>query len=110
MCGASAIGTRWSLTAAHCLERGTPAAQIQLRGGSTNRNSGGFIFQAQQYPLHPQYNSRTLSNDIAAIQTLASSLIQGLHVAHARLPGNCATACCTTCDPDNIIVKGWGRK
>jgi secreted trypsin-like serine protease len=109
ICGASAISSRWSLTAAHCLERNTPAQQIQLRGGSTNRNTGGFIFQAQTYSLHPQYNSRTLANDVAAIQVQAGTPIQGLHVAHARLPGNCATACCTTCDPDNVIVKGWGR-
>ncbi|KAG5667714.1 hypothetical protein PVAND_015685 [Polypedilum vanderplanki] len=108
-CGASAIASRWSLTAAHCLERGTPPAQIQLRGGSTNRNSGGFIFQSQSYTLHPQYNTRTLSNDIAVIQTTAGTPIQGTNVAHIALPPNCATACCTVCSPNQITVTGWGR-
>lgn len=110
ICGASAIGPRWALSAAHCLEMNTPAAQIQLRGGSTNRNTGGFIFQASRYSLHPQYNTRTLDNDIAAIEVQAGTPIQGLNVAHARLPPNCAAACCTTCAPDLIIVTGWGRK
>lgn len=106
MCGASTISTRWALSAAHCLERNTPPQHIQLRGGSTARNSGGFLFTAQSYTLHPQYNPRTLSNDIAVIQTLASTPIQGTNVRAIAIPPNCNTICCTTCDPELIVVTG----
>jgi secreted trypsin-like serine protease len=109
ICGASAISTRWALSAAHCLEGNRPPAQISFRGGSTARNSGGFIFNAQSITLHPNYNPRTLSNDIVSIQVLASTPIQGTNVRPIPLPPNCAAACCTTCPPENIVVTGWGR-
>lgn len=107
ICGASAIGSNWALSAAHCLDRNVPAAQIQLRGGSTNRNSGGFIFQAAAYTNHPNYNRFTLANDVSVIRT--SNTIAGTNVAHIPIPGNCNTACCTVCDPWDVTVTGWGR-
>jgi hypothetical protein len=57
------------LFTAHCLEFDVPASEVSLkiftfkasnqinfRGGSTNRLSGGFIFFAESYTLHPAYD------------------------------------------------------
>lgn len=56
ICGASAIHRFWAISAAHCLEFQTPPSEINLRGGSSNRLSGGFIFFTESYTLHPQYD------------------------------------------------------
>jgi trypsin len=107
ICGASVIGSNFALSAAHCLDRGVAPALIQLRGGSTTRNSGGFIFQAQSYTNHPNYGRFTLANDISVIRT--SNTIGGVNVVPIALPGNCNSACCSVCDPWEIVVTGWGR-
>lgn len=48
-----------------------------------------------------------MANDVSVIRT--SNIIQGTNVAHIALPGNCAGACCSVCDPWEIQVSGWGR-
>jgi hypothetical protein len=75
---------------------------INLRGGSTNRGSGGIIFFVRQYWNHPLFgdpnNPRRLSFDISILQTQQDSPIQGLHVAPVLLPPNCASGnCCQIC-------------
>ncbi|KAG5666890.1 hypothetical protein PVAND_014897 [Polypedilum vanderplanki] len=110
ICGASAIHLRWALTAAHCLEFGTPASEINLRGGSTNRLSGGFIFFTQFYTLHPQYDPNWLDFDIALIRVQDSSLMQGPNVTPVPISPPCASSCCHTCehDSDHVTITGWG--
>jgi secreted trypsin-like serine protease len=108
-CGASAIGQHWSLTAAHCLQTNTPAVSLQLRGGSTNRNTGGFLFNVQAYWMHPSYNTR-LEYDIGIMRTPDNSPIVGTHVAHVPLPPLCpdTQVCCGVCTGVSMIVTGWG--
>lgn len=76
-CGASNIHRLWALTAAHCVDFGTPAELVNLWGGSTSRLSGGHLFFVQRYVLHPGYNRQTLDLDIAIIEvhvTFAKSI------------------------------------
>lgn len=117
ICGASIIAasdggaTNWALSAAHCLDRNAPASQIQLRAGSTNRNTGGTVFQAAQYINHPQYNSRTLANDVSVIRVTAN--FGGTNIRAVAISPICNTAgtnaCCQVCAPRQITVTGWGR-
>lgn len=67
ICGASNISPRWAISAAHCLEFNVPANLITLWGGSTSRLTGGITFFVDSYSLHPQYNTFTLDNDVAAL-------------------------------------------
>lgn len=68
MCGASNIHRLWALTAAHCVDFGTPAELVNLWGGSTSRISGGHLFFVRRYVLHPGYNRATVDLDIAIIE------------------------------------------
>lgn len=110
ICGASVISPLHSLSAAHCLEFGVPASQINLWGGSTSRISGGTVFFTTSYILHPGYDTWTLDNDIALIHVDPNSPLSGVpNVVPAVLPPNCATACCGVCEGgEDITVIGWG--
>jgi len=111
ICGASVIGPLWALSAAHCLHSGTPAAMINLYGGSTSRMTGGHIFFVNNYILHPQYSRITLDFDIAILQVHPGSPMSGHpNVSPIPLPPVCTAACCGVCPagPD-VIVAGWGR-
>lgn len=73
-CGASNIHRLWALTAAHCVNYGTPPELINLWGGSTSRVSGGHLFFITRYVMHPNYDSRDRDLDIAVIQVHVSQL------------------------------------
>jgi hypothetical protein len=75
---------------------------INLRGGSTNRGTGGTIFFVRQYWNHPLYgnpnNQRSLEYDICIMETQGDSPIQGTNVAPIALPPNCVSGvCCLIC-------------
>lgn len=128
ICGASIISRTHSLSAAHCLDSGAPATavniqnstkdfqtylilydykQISLWGGSTSRLTGGHIFPARRYFLHPQYDDWTLDFDVALIEV--ERLLEGFpNLSPIALPSSCASACCGVCAPTSIRVAGWG--
>lgn len=106
ICGASIIHEIWSATAAHCLEFGTPATQINLRGGSSSRLIGGYIFLAESYTLHPQYDPNWLDFDVALIRV--QNPMRGSNVAIVSISPPCSSACCQTCEPEDVTITGWG--
>jgi trypsin len=117
ICGASNIAStnggsnNIAISAAHCTDRNAPASQIQLRGGSTNRNTGGVVFQSSSYINHPQYNRNTLANDIVIIRTTTNMV--GTNIVAIPISPICNTAgtnaCCRVCAPQSVTVTGWGR-
>ncbi|XP_070495046.1 trypsin theta-like [Chironomus tepperi] len=106
-CGSSAIASHWVLTAAHCLEIMTPVNQLQLRGGSTLRNTGGVLFNVQAYWMHPSYNAR-LEYDIGLVRTPDNSPIVGTNIAFIPLPPICpdTQVCCDVCAGVSLLVSG----
>ncbi|KAL7037922.1 hypothetical protein ACKWTF_009399 [Chironomus riparius] len=107
ICGASIISRTWTLSAAHCLEFNVPANLINFRAGSTNRLSGGTVYIAASYHLHPQYNTRTLEFDVAVART--TEHMDGINITPVALPPICNTICCTVCENVAVTTSGWGR-
>ncbi|CAH1734095.1 unnamed protein product [Chironomus riparius] len=108
ICGASVIHRQWSLTAAQCLDKNTPAGSINLRGGSRYRTFGGFLFFVDFYVLHPQYDSYLLEFDVALIRVADDSPMNGLNVAIVPISPICNTSCCHTCEYRLVTITGWG--
>lgn len=65
-CGASYIGNKIIITAAHCVD-GIKPEQIVIRFNKKNLNHEGLKFSINKIKIHPNYNSQTLDNDIAII-------------------------------------------
>lgn len=73
-CGASLIGWRWVLTAAHCTYEGHWLRPIEARAESINVYLGSHDFSAGQriavkrIVRHPSYNARTQDSDLALLE------------------------------------------
>lgn len=103
-CGASIISPTRILTAAHCTD-GVAANHLQVRAGSTfSQQNVGQLVPVGRFINHPQYNQRTLDNDICVMH-LTRALVFGPGVAAIPLPGQgqgVPTGAMTQ-------VAGWGH-
>ncbi|XP_063218070.1 trypsin-2-like [Bacillus rossius redtenbacheri] len=87
MCGASAIGDYWALTAAHCVHM-MDAESMKLRAGSLKRMEGGTLHQVVRAIAHHHYQTdNTMGNDIALLQ-VSQELTSNKYVKLVSLPSH----------------------
>lgn len=103
LCGASIITANRILTAAHCTDD-VRLIMLGVRAGSSAINQGGQVIRASRIVNHPQYNARTIQNDIGLVW-LQSALTRAPGVAPIRLPAQGAA----TATGAMATVAGWGH-
>lgn len=99
----------WAITTAECFANGvnTPT-QFQLRGGSTNREVGGFLFNVNLITIHQLYVPATQDFNVGLARVMESTPIEGFQIQIIPIAPACSTACCNTCAPQLTVVTGWG--
>lgn len=102
-CGGSIIDKDHILTAAHCVD-GLSADRLRIRAGSNQHNSGGKLVKVAKVTQHPEYDAKTIKNDIAVLK-LASNLDFGSTISAVELP---SSADDTPRMGTRCSVTGWG--
>jgi secreted trypsin-like serine protease len=107
-CGSSVIDNSWILSAAHCVDGyTTQASRFQIVVGTYDTRiteDGQLTAQVAQIYMHPQYSSRTLTNDVALLQ-LSSPLVYTDHIQPVCLPSNIDDLLVAG---QSVFVTGWG--
>merc|ERR1712223_1054438 len=105
VCGGTIVNKRFVITAAHCYNSMFTSMHVIV--GEHNEcdgvNEGGKLIKVKKMTLHPDYNSRTIDNDIAVLE-LAEDLTFTKKIKPACLPSS------ETRDYSGSAstVSGWG--
>jgi len=71
-CGASLVGQRWLITAAHCIRNGDRPVDLRVVMGSSKRARFFYYFfqtdSIDQIHIHPKYNNDSHAYDIAILR------------------------------------------
>ena len=71
-CGASLVGQRWLITAAHCIRTGDRPVDLRVVMGSSKRGRYFYYFyqtdSIDQIHIHPQYSNVSHAYDIAILR------------------------------------------
>ncbi|WP_158966900.1 trypsin-like serine protease [Paraglaciecola sp. L3A3] len=103
-CGASFLGGKWVLIAAHCVD--SPNAFLfQMNVGEYDLSDGAdnAIPIANTF-IHPEYDADAINNDIALVELTQSINADGIQLANKTLTRQLAEANSTA------TVAGWGGR
>ncbi|EFA02919.1 serine protease P80 [Tribolium castaneum] len=102
MCGGSVISEKYVITAGHCTE-GVTEDDINIRAGTSIRESGGQEVKIAKIHHHPKYDGGLIDYDISILE-LATPLTLSDKISPVKLPE------ANTVWPDNIdvLISGWG--
>ncbi|CAG9136796.1 unnamed protein product [Plutella xylostella] len=101
-CGGALLNDRTVLTAAHCLD-GYSTRRWRARVGSTYGNSGGEIYSADEFIIHPDFDYDTTDNDVALFRTLGTIRLRELVPAAIAGPNYVLP------DNESVWAIGWGH-
>ncbi|XP_063084964.1 transmembrane protease serine 9 isoform X2 [Cavia porcellus] len=105
-CGATVVGARWLVSAAHCFNEFQDPAEWEARAGSTalsGSEAGAVRMRVASIAKHPRYDADTADFDVAVLE-LARPLPLGRLIQPACLP-----AASHAFPPGSkCLISGWG--
>ena len=109
ICGGSIVSKRHIVTAAHCIIRNSPRSFKVVVGDHSRRSSdhGEATYQISNIAVHPGYNQRSNSYDMAVLTTSSDMTFDQRYVRPVCLPNG-------NLDTDSFVgqmgfISGWGQ-